>query len=70
MKIFHVKDSVSIGWCEYYMHQKPIKLLLDAKNYNFYKNMSKSDCYLMQHLYAPAATNLSTDLTAEYNVNN
>ena len=70
MKIFHVKDSVSIGWCEYYMHQMPIKLLLDAKKYNFYKKMSKSDCYLMQHLYAHAASKLSTDLTAKYNVNN
>ena len=32
--------------------------------------MSKSDCYLMQHLYAHAASKLSSDLTAKYNVNN
>ena len=70
MKIFHVKDNVSIGWCQYYMHQMPIKLLLDAKKFNFYKKMSKSDCYLMQHLYAHAACNLFSDLTAKYNLNN
>ena len=32
--------------------------------------MSKSDCYLMQHLYAHAACNLFSDLTAKYNLNN
>ena len=40
------------------------------KNLIFIKKMSKSDCYLMQHLYAHAACNLFSDLTAKYNLNN
>jgi hypothetical protein len=55
MKIFHIDDKDSVDWCMFYMHQLPIDLLIDARKVKFFNKMSKSDCYLMKHLFSVSA---------------
>ena len=55
MKIFNVKDKVSVDWCQFYMHQLPVEYLLDVRKFKYLKKLSKCECYVMQHLYRQTA---------------
>jgi hypothetical protein len=68
MKIFHTDDKESINWCQYYMHMLPIEFLLDARKLKYYRKMSKSDCYVMQHLYVNSVSILMNNLFRTYGV--
>ena len=51
VKMFHVRDNVSLMWCKYYMHQLPIEMLLDHKRLLYFQKMSNSDCFLLNHVF-------------------
>ena len=46
-----LEEKANIAWCQFYMRQLPINYLLDYRKVKYYKKLSLSKCYLMQHLY-------------------
>ena len=68
MKIFHVKNKDSVGWCQYYMHQLPVEYLIDARKFKYYVKMSASECFLLQHLYCHAAVGHIDAIKKKYGI--
>jgi hypothetical protein len=66
MKIFNVRDKANIAWCQFYMRQLPINYLLDYRKVKYYKKLSLSDCYLMQHLYNNIARGHLNEIYVKY----
>ena len=51
IKIFHVKETNSILWCQYFMNQLPVESLLDFRRRNFYLKLCSTECVLLQHFF-------------------
>ena len=68
MKIFHVKDTQSVLWCQYYMHVLPVESTLDLRKRKFYFKLSKSYCPLLQFLYSKSASIHLSLLNQKYGV--
>ena len=68
MKIFNVRDRANITWCQFYMRQLPINYLLDYRKVKYYKKLSISECYLMQHLYNYTARGRVDEIYAKYDL--
>ena len=66
MKIFNVRDKAKIAWCQFYMRQLPINYLLDYRKVKYYKKLSLSECYLMQHLYNNIARGHLDEIYVKY----
>ena len=68
VKIFHVKTTSSINWCQYYMNVLPIDYMLDARRFKYFSKMSKSKCFTMQHLFCKSANTMSVNICRKYNL--
>ena len=66
VKIFHIKETVSINWCQYYMHVMPIDFMLDARKLKFVRKMSNSKCYIMQILFSKSANDILVNICNKY----
>ena len=68
MKIFHIRDKVSVSWCQFYMNMLPVDYLLDYRKFKYYNKMSKSQCYVMKHLYENSASALTDNIYKTYGI--
>ena len=39
MKMFNIKDKISVDWCQFYMNKLPWDFILRARKLTFYGNM-------------------------------
>ena len=68
MKIFHIRDEVSVNWCQFYMNMLPVDYLLDYRKFKYYNKMAKSQCYVMKHLYDNSASALIGNIHTTYGI--
>ena len=68
VKMFHVRDNVSVRWCKYYMSQLPLKMLLDHKRLMYLQKMSNSDCFLLNHVFNQLSYFSLLDLCSKYKI--
>ena len=69
VKLFHVRDNVSVMWCKYYMNQLPIEMLLEHKRLMYLQKMSNSDCFLLSHFFNQLSYISLLDLCSKYKIN-
>ena len=52
VKIFRIRDRNSLNWCEYYMNQLLIEMLLDLKRIMYLQKIAiNSDCFILCHVF-------------------
>ena len=68
IKIFHVKESNSILWCQYFMNQLPIESLLDFRKRNFYLKLCSTECALLQHFFSESASKYLLQINNKYSI--
>ena len=68
IKIFHIRETISINWCMYYMHMLPVEYMLDARRFKYLKKMSKSNCYVMQHLFNNSTNAMTDNICRKYDL--
>ena len=68
IKMFHVKESMAISWCQYYMCQLPVVYILDIRKRKYLNRLGESDCSLLKHLYNNCAEVVLNKINDKYNV--
>ena len=68
MKMFHVRDNISLRWCKYYMNQLPIEMLLDHKRLMYLQKISNSDCFVLNHVFYQLSYLPLLDLCSKYRI--
>ena len=69
VKIFHVNDTSSISWCQFYMCQLPIEFLLDYRKFKFYKKLKSTDCPILEHVFHTLSVETLNNLCLKYALN-
>ncbi|MFZ2538725.1 MAG: reverse transcriptase family protein, partial [Oscillospiraceae bacterium] len=68
IKIFHISDSKSIKWCQYYLILLPVESILDQRKRKFYFKLANSECPLLNLFYNKSACNRLIAINEKYNV--
>ena len=68
VKMFHVRDNISLRWCKYYMNQLPIEMLLDHKRLMYLQKISNSDCFVLNHVFYQLSYLPLLDLCSKYRI--
>ena len=69
VKIFHIRDNISVKWCEYYMKQLPIEMMLDHKRIMYLQKVSNSSCFILNHVFSSVSFDSLLDLCTKNEVN-
>ena len=68
VKIFHVRESDAISWCQFYMKQLPIEYILDDRKRKYLFNLGKSECFLLKFLFECTAKQSLNAINEKYGV--
>ena len=68
VKIFKVKDKISILQCQFYMHQLPMDMLLDQRKIMYFNKLENSDCCLLNHVFYVKSCPERLVLLKKYNI--
>ena len=68
VKVFHVQDRTSISWCQFYMNQLPVELLIDSKRLWYLLKLEKTCCPLMSHVFGISSIKYIETLLVKYEI--
>ena len=65
-KVFHVQDKSSVSWCQFYMNQLPIELLIDSRRLWYLLKLGKTCCRVMSHVFGILSIKYIETLLVKY----
>ena len=68
VQVFHVQDRTSISWCQFYMNQLPVELLIDSKRLWYLMKLEKTGCPLMSHVFGISSIKYIETLLVKYEI--
>ena len=68
VKVFHVQERSSISWCQFYMNQLPVELLIDSKRFWYLLKLENTQCPLMSHVFGISSIKYIETLWKKYEI--